>query len=304
VEGRGYRCGLSCVKITIDNTMRDATCDTVCESERTSECSPFLIMKANVSSTKDYPERPPTSTGIGEELRLRKRSIECNLPAVELSTYNSAFLSGLFADIANSCGKNPFTEKNSISPKKKSRLSLVKSISRCEKSHPNFDNLQFSAESEFNDSKNKIMQNGMIQLQPRKHSVLLSRLNSMKSSIIQDVLHFNAEDVGKLGFPQLPATVSTTSCSISSRRNSVQRFVDDETDSKESYGWFVAFDDECEEAPGLSSVSSVSSASSSSLVSDLAFTAITAPKRSVEYDAELEWAKAADTVDDVLGDFF
>jgi len=266
-----------------------------------SESSPFLIKQSKVSLTKDSQVRSPTSTGIGEELRLRKRSIECNLQAVELSTYNSAFLSGLFADIANSCGKDQILEKNTISPKKKSRLSIVKSISRCEKSHSNFDHLQFS---EFNDSKNKMMQNGMIQLQPRKHSVLLSRVNSIKSSISPDVRHFNADDVCKLGFPQLPATVSATSCGISSRRNSVQRFADDESDSKESYGWFVAFDDEPEEAPGLSSVSSVSSASSSSLISDLAFTAVTAPKRSAEYDAELEWAKAADTVDDVLGDFF
>jgi hypothetical protein len=36
---------------------------------------------------------------------------------------------------------------------------------------------------------------------------------------------------------------------------------------------------------------------------DLAFKAPTAPK-ATNYDAELEWAKAADTVDDVLGDFF
>ncbi len=34
-----------------------------------------------------------------------------------------------------------------------------------------------------------------------------------------------------------------------------------------------------------------------------AFIAPTAPK-GVNHDAEVEWAKAADTVDDVLGDFF
>ena len=35
----------------------------------------------------------------------------------------------------------------------------------------------------------------------------------------------------------------------------------------------------------------------------LAFSAATAPN-AVSHDAEVEWAKAADTVDDVLGDFF
>ena len=38
-------------------------------------------------------------------------------------------------------------------------------------------------------------------------------------------------------------------------------------------------------------------------VQGLAFQAHTAPKAS-NHDAEVEWAKAADTVDDVLGDFF
>jgi hypothetical protein len=36
----------------------------------------------------------------------------------------------------------------------------------------------------------------------------------------------------------------------------------------------------------------------------LTFSAVTAPKRSSYLDAEDEWAKAADTVDDVLGGFF
>ena len=39
-------------------------------------------------------------------------------------------------------------------------------------------------------------------------------------------------------------------------------------------------------------------------LSNLTFSAVTAPKRSSDLDAEDEWAKASDTVDDVLGDFF
>jgi hypothetical protein len=47
----------------------------------------------------------------------------------------------------------------------------------------------------------------------------------------------------------------------------------------------------------------ITAAYESRSTTDLAFQAPTAPKAE-NYDAELEWATAADTVDDVLGEFF
>jgi len=64
---------------------------------------------------------------------------------------------------------------------------------------------------------------------------------------------------------------------------------------KESYGWFVEMDDGENHQEDVDPYSSTNA--------NLAFSAPTAPKRS-NLDEELEWAKAADTVDDVLGDFF
>jgi hypothetical protein len=74
---------------------------------------------------------------------------------------------------------------------------------------------------------------------------------------------------------------------------------------KESYGWFVDMD---EDEEILQRSSAISNATESCRMMDrpldLSFIAATAPKRNVEHDEEVEWAKAADTVDDVLGDFF
>jgi hypothetical protein len=69
----------------------------------------------------------------------------------------------------------------------------------------------------------------------------------------------------------------------------------------ESYGWFVTMDDDDYHTP---SIAPAQKADSSSSLNALAFSAATAPKGSNQHDAEVEWAKAADTVDDVLGDFF
>ncbi len=118
-----------------------------------------------------------------------------------------------------------------------------------------------------------------------------------------------------LAFPCLPPTVSESSCSSNNlTQTSVQAAQVLETlspspleggkyDEKDSYGWFVDMDLE----EGHDRVNVVTAAHES-LVSrsdeDLSFKAFTAPKKTTELDEEVEWAQAADTVDDVLGDFF
>lgn len=127
----------------------------------------------------------------------------------------------------------------------------------------------------------------------------------------------------KLFFPALPPTVSALSCNGTSsvcsnyghipadvklnRQVSLNEdapmipnaFSKLESENNSPYGWFVATDDDKEP-------SGPNSGFRGHLVSpldDLAFKAPTAPKR-VDDNAELEWACAADTVDDVLGDLF
>jgi len=53
------------------------------------------------------------------------------------------------------------------------------------------------------------------------------------------------------------------------------------------YGWFVELEDDADDND-----------------KDLAFKELTAPKKNIDLDNEVDWACAADTVDDVLGDFF
>ena len=101
-------------------------------------------------------------------------------------------------------------------------------------------------------------------------------------------------------FPFLPNTVSNSSCASSLIRSisDLQTSVTENSAEKSvAYGWFVEMDDDEDN----NRVNCDTFKTSKSIA--LAFCAPTAPKGS-NYDDELEWAKAADTVDDVLGDFF
>jgi len=108
-------------------------------------------------------------------------------------------------------------------------------------------------------------------------------------------------------FPNLPTTISDSSWSSAERSKALvtpresDKIVDSEQDlsgSNERYGWFVVLDkDICDPRTGFSAYKST--------MDDLAFSAPTAPiARGEEEEAELQWAQAADTVDDLLGDLF
>jgi len=109
-------------------------------------------------------------------------------------------------------------------------------------------------------------------------------------------------------FPNLPVSISNSSCSSNNlTRTSVEpiqvnenhQSIEGDQDKREVYGWFVEMDDEISTA-----LLDTKIVPSSSGQKDLAFVAATAPKQDVNNDHEVQWAKAADTVDDVLGDFF
>lgn len=65
------------------------------------------------------------------------------------------------------------------------------------------------------------------------------------------------------------------------------------------YGWFVELDENDNEEAAYAAENCYKTSAGC----ELAFRAPTAPKRS-HYEDQVEWAYAADTVDDVLGDFF
>ena len=157
-------------------------------------------------------------------------------------------------------------------------------------------------------------------------SQTLVESNRYKNEIIEGSHESAINIYEKLFIPDIPATVSSLSCNGSSsinntinrlNRNARQVSLSDNSslssrsaikDDYEAsgnsplYGWFVETDDgardECR-----SSCASDAVTISYSAADDLAFKAPTAPKR-VDDDAELAWACAADTVDDVLGDLF
>ena len=250
---------------------------------------------------------------MGVCFNLRKRSFlgdNRDVREVGLSTYNSAFLSGLFADIAKASeGQHDSKTNHAPSPCKKSRVSMTKSISRCEKS---FANLQVAhsatAENAMPIFHTRTAESHRVAANTLARDDSLSyQLHCVSSASSNESDSSQAAAIGKIAFPHLPATVSNYSCAhIASltRPNSGQLLSESETDFKESYGWFVNFDeDDQDSAPFTTAPTAVPYASSSTL-SDLAFSAVTAPKRSSQHDSEVEWAKAADTVDDVLGDFF
>jgi hypothetical protein len=253
----------------------------------------------------------PESVMQTPRLNLRKRACEpTDKVETNLVSVNSAFLSGLFADVAaaqvepyeESCDEasspstrtKPDARVESNLPNKKTRLSLHRAMSRCGKSYCLLGEAAHSVASPtgamttfFDDPAKELVR-------------FLGRQDSLHFQLncVSDFSADNsASDAASVVFPHLPATISNSSCvssltrSVSDLQDSVLE-INDEKDS--SYGWFVEMEDDDRQ---------IVDPYTSSKTSSLAFTAPTAPKAS-NYDAELEWAQAADTVDDVLGDFF
>jgi hypothetical protein len=296
-------------------TMRASTYDNKgYENDR----NPFSIcfIKEDVSQSSalhgSHTSTPPVLNGLtnrcspsGPAFNLRKRSFSGDDPVVGLSTYNSDFLSGLFADIAKAtvvCEGSPVN--NAPSPSKKSRVSMTKSISRCEKSFANLHvvaHLSLGTKGSLNAPAT-----ASVNLPLTRDDSLSYQLHCVSSASSNESESSRVSDSGMVAFPHLPATISNSSCdhlARLTRRNTGQLSPDSETDPKESYGWFVNFDDDDSFFPPLSRATAIPFSSPSSL-NDLTFSSLAAPKGSSHHDAEVEWAKAADTVDDVLGDFF
>jgi hypothetical protein len=277
---------------------------------------------------------PGARSKPGARFSLRKRSIKDEREMVNLSSYNSDFLSGLFADVAKVSVLNEFgieqkrgseliapdeSDSPSASPStempanKKLRISMAKFTSRNFRSScMNLSVLSEEVKSpkgitEFF-SRSSSTATAIKEPALERQDSLEFQLHCVSSTTsTQDTTSSSDEspkpkktvmDAGKIAFPHLPATVSDSSCSAGLTRAKLDRQAStSENETKESFGWFVDLE-------GESASPEVSTGLSYTVSADnLAFQAFTAPKR-VNDDAELEWAKAADTVDDVLGDFF
>jgi hypothetical protein len=255
-------------------------------------------------------------------ISLRKRSA-CTTK-MSLESVNSAFLSGLFADVANASISTtiPEGEEEDAQPIKKTRISKTKSLSRCGRSFKILNEALTSAVT------NQVPTSPA---QANTDFFACEAVSFHSSCSLHDQLNLVALSSGadvtsaaNLVFPNLPATVSNPYCSaatttaatathstissspskstlirvISDLQSSVNGEPSCDAEKQESYGWFVQLEDDVVVAPAPEVMPDPYAGPQ-----DLAFSAYTAPKAD-NYDAEVEWAKAADTVDDVLGDFF
>jgi len=261
-----------------------------------------------------------SSMGTGVRFNLKKRSVRDKSPSVNLSSYNSDFLDGLFADVAmisdssEASPKRPFSNMSRDDcetvggvPSKKSRTSLHTSMSRVFRSTRNLSLLgplpneadALCAASRSISQANDCLESSPLSVQQETLQFLPSfftgNSDCMSGATCERLPTIRS--TANLTFPNLPATVSDSSCNAGlTRVNLVRQASVLEKPSKESFGWFVDLDDNVSPEANSNLPYTVSS-------DRLAFQAPTAPKAVFDQE-ELEWAQAADTVDDVLGDFF
>lgn len=278
---------------------------------------------------------------------------------VNLSSYNSDFLSGLFADVAkanvlkelsielpssspetpstDSCPSSMFDDctsthivpdsMSSPRPLKKSRVSFRSSSYRSHASCMNL--LSAQNQSKVSDGSGMLSPKGIDEissLEKSNQGSLAYQLNCLEGEQAQRLKGIASvsptnkakkvsKNVAKLAFPNLPSTVSDSSCEsnnvtstgLTRERCLIQHGSAPEITAsgnsrgKESFGWFVDLDDNegsSDINPSMTNNRTVSS-------QDLAFQAPTPTKQGNNHvQEEMEQAYAADTIDSVLGDFF
>lgn len=206
-----------------------------------------------------------------------------------LSSYGSAFLSGIFADIAEAqTGEDVSPEPqdpsfSSYEPApKKSRV-------------PNPASKAFVALGSLVNGPEGVMSSSVVSPRPQTSTIKIQLFNDQ------------VRELQNLAFPSLPglhlpATISTASCTAASVGAVVTPREGESDCDQESFGWFVSTDDEDANSEDSAPTSMFLPHSKPSL----AFQAPIAPVPAVEEntDVEVQQALAADTIDDVLGDLF
>lgn len=315
----------------------------------------------------------PSSRNVRFTLRKKRTYNDRNKRAassVNLSSYNSDFLSGLFADVAKAnvlkelsielpssstlssntetCPSSMFDSStsshlvpdstNSPRPQKKCRVSYRASSYRSHAScmnllavqnQPGSSDRQATSKHEKNANQAKKQDSLAYQLDcleqdsPKERAPATGGLATTSTVSVSPTQKCKSKkimrDVAALAFPNLPSTVSDSSCErnnvtstgLTRERCLVQHgpapgiAASPSSGSKDSFGWFVDLDDNNNEAETdvHHHPSTVSEESTSS--GDLAFQAPSAPLRANNnIQEEMEQAYAADTIDSVLGDLF
>ena len=298
---------------TINDNMEYVLHKIESESSRNpEEVSTTPMHQANNNTTKLSPSNQ----------NQRKRSVAriSSSPKSQpfLSSYGSAFLSGIFADIAETSSEDQPQDTMEVETapshdhvddvsepsNKKARTTASISSSRQLKSFT-----QALAGAVEGATVGEVIETLSHIVSPRPNT------STMKIDLFKNDQVRQLQDMAFPSLPSMPNPVSSSSCSSTSIPHSVtprsQVNVGETTATSSSnqdndeqdgaaYGWFVSTDDD-ESRRDQNNFSG--SMFLPDTKPDLAFKAITAPAGGNQ-DLEVQQALAADTVDDVLGDFF
>lgn len=241
-----------------------------------------------------------TFSGANPSQQLLKRSSACISSSPKnqlfLSSYGSAFLSGIFAEIAEvSDEQQPdhdaiptattIANDNVSEPSpKKARITVSTSFGRQPKSFMALSGLAEGAVS-------VVSSPTVVSPRPNTSTLEIQLFNNQVREL---------QDMAFPSLPQIPIAVSSSTCSTAPQHAISPRDVAMGTHDGPSYGWFVSTDDDVD-------IDDQNTFSASMFLPDtkpdLAFKAITAPN-APNQDVEVQQALAADTIDDVLGDLF
>ena len=252
-------------------------------------------------------------------IHLKKR--KCNLSENQ-STFNSDFLSGIFQDLAEATSHKATPMSSGISeahlidnesiassrPNKRARFSSS-SLS----STKSFSNL--TAQISESDST---VSSSLSSLPVTQASAEVSNPVTMENTAEKIVDTVFNNSFCNIGFPCLPTAVSESSCSSNNLTQTavhaaqvletpLNSNVEGEQEERDEYGWFVEMDEDSlhQRFDAVDDAAKNCRAMASEAPADLTFVPTLTPKKpKIELDSEVEWAKAADTVDDVLGAVF
>lgn len=205
-----------------------------------------------------------------------------------LSSYGSAFLSGIFADIAEA----QTGEDESNADQDSSSFERLSKKSRSSKLALHHKKSCMALDRMEGETSPGLTSPSVIS--PRSH----------KSAIRIELFNDQVRELQNLAFPSLPglpAAVSSSSCTTATSGAVVTPRDGESDQDQDSFGWFVATDDD-----GASNDEDTPAPMFLPLAKpDLAFQAPTVAAPTEENaDMEVQQALAADTIDDVLGDLF
>mmetsp|Transcript_895 Transcript_895/g.1454 ORF Transcript_895/g.1454 Transcript_895/m.1454 type:complete len:315 (-) Transcript_895:669-1613(-) len=271
----------------------------------------FALHKIESDSSAEWTPLNPLLSQDSSCTQAYSRKRSCNQISSQdpnqpfLSSYGSAFLSGIFADIAQASDEKPgASNPKSDEPhnKKIRTMPSALTLGRPSKS--------FKALAGLTDGADNVA--------PSVETPLVPFVVSPRSNQSTANIHHFKDQVRELqgmafpSLPQIPNTISSSSFSSSNlTAPSLSRDVSqasissdmDQDSSDSDFGWFVSTDDDADSALIKERAMSVSTAPA---FDDLAFKARPAVGAVAEppQDTEVQQALAADTIDDVLGDFF